>query len=562
MERLSARLAELAEFVGDEASAVLAGELAAQISRGELNLLIAGQFKRGKSTLVNALLGADVMPTGALPITGIAIAIRYAATPRAEVRLRRGEEAQPITVDQLALYASEKCNPGNALGVERIDVEWPSERIRGLAIFDTPGIGSTLEHNTQSARSALPRADAAVLVVGPDPPIGAQELHYAREVLVSSERLFVVLNKADIAGDALDELVEFTQKALSTITDGERIEVIPLSATRAREAQQRDAEDPHFEHFVRELQRFLREQGLQTRERSLRRRGAAIAARLQTLLSMWERALILPREERQRRRALVEKALQSVDDRLRALELTVDDDMAHLMLLIQGEIHRCHADEEVSELRVHAAELAKEPPRRRAALLEQLIAQKAEAWRHCAVEIADRELSAAAGKYARLLAELEVAALRAGCEALHVDAAVLEARDVTFSPAQLGPIASLVPTTGLELIVAFLADLLPHPVREIALRRKYEKMLSRELDALRGKLRYGITREIDPWRRSTKQTIRTSLEGTRQSVLRAFGELSSSFDDGYASDVERIKDLQSELAAIRRFLHADAQGAG
>jgi hypothetical protein len=333
----------------------------------------------------------------------------------------------------------------------RVDVTWPSERIRGFVLFDTPGVGSTLEHNTLTAREALPRADAAILIVGPEPPIGAEELQYAREVVASSERLFVVFNKSDIAGNALPDLLDFTQKATAEILDERKAtEVLPLSATVARDAQRRGMEDPAFARFVESLQRFLGEQGEAIRGNSARRRALTILKRIGALLAMRHEALSLPRAERQHRKGLVERALQSIDDRARSLELTVDDDIRRLIDATQEHLDQWYADQEAT-IRTESRVLSSEPSSRlRAVRLERCLADKGRALREAALERASCELEANTTKYARLVSELEVAALQAGCEALHVDASVLEPPHIEFTQARLEIVASLEATTGLE----------------------------------------------------------------------------------------------------------------
>jgi GTPase SAR1 family protein len=552
------RIEVLARVICDETTATLAHELAEQVPRDELNLLVVGQFKRGKSSLVNALLGADVMPTGALPLTGVATVTRYGDERRIDVLFRHRTDRREILVDELPLYVSEQCNPANRLGVERVEVIWPSETIRGLALFDTPGIGSTYVHNTAAARAALPRADAAVLVVGPEPPIGADELRYAREVVASSEHLFVVLNKSDIAGKALPEILQFTRDAVKQVVgERENVEIVPLSVTRARDAQRAGGEDPAFADFVDSLRSFVEQRGSATRERSVRRRATAILQRLDALLAMRSTALALPRTERERRKALVARALQTVDDRVRSLELMVDDDVRRLRLALEEAMDRFH-DRDEPRFRTLAAAISKEPSaQRRGDRLEIAVAERAAAWRKDAVEQAARQLQLDAAKYGRLLGEIEASALEAGCEVLHVNAGELAPRNVEFAPAKLELIASLMPTTGLELVVAFAIDLLPAPLREPILKRRYDHVLARELDALRGKLRYGIAHDLEPWRRSVRATISSSIESVRHAVLAAFGELTAETDTTGDQELEQVRGLQREVAGLRAALEAE-----
>ena len=65
---------------------------------------------------------------------------------------------------------AEEANPENQLGVERVDLLYPADILaNGTVIIDTPGVGSTLQHNTEAAVQVLPKSDAALFVISADP---------------------------------------------------------------------------------------------------------------------------------------------------------------------------------------------------------------------------------------------------------------------------------------------------------------------------------------------------------------------------------------------------------
>lgn len=555
MERVIERIEALAAALGDETTATLAHEIAEQLPSGELNVLVVGQFKRGKSSLINALLRADVMPTGALPVTGVATAIRFGRQGGAAVFFRQRSAPQDIRVDDLPLYVTEQHNPANCLGVERVEVLWPSEAIRGLALFDTPGIGSTYTHNTAAARATLPRADAAILVVGPEPPIGAEEIQYARDVVAASEYLFVVLNKSDLAGEALPEILEFTREAVEqAIGHRQDLHVVPMSATRARDAQNVGAEDASFAGFTSSLRKFVERQGDATRERSIRRRVLVLVARLDTLLTMRSAVLGLPGAERESRKELVKQALQMIDDRVRLLELTVDDDIRRICVAAEEAMDAFYERDE-PRFRSLAMQLSAERSgQMRSERVERAVAERAEIWRKDAASRASQQLERDAAKYGRLLGEVEASALEAGCDVLQIDASTLTPRSIEFAPAKVELVSSLTPTTGLEIIISNAIELMPSPLRKLILRRHYDDLLARALDALRGKMRYAISRDLEPWRRSARITITSVVANVRRAVLNAFDKIST---DAVASEEDELRyvgQLQRELLEIRTAL--------
>jgi hypothetical protein len=154
-----------------EAQAEILARLSALRSRfdeGLLRVAVLGQFKRGKSTLLNALLGAPLLPTGVTPVTALATFISAGDSTRLRIAFRGGKE--PIVTDVapeipavLERYVSESRNPHNRLGVESVAVEVRSDFLdEGIVLIDTPGVGSTFLHNTRAAEAVLAECDAAL----------------------------------------------------------------------------------------------------------------------------------------------------------------------------------------------------------------------------------------------------------------------------------------------------------------------------------------------------------------------------------------------------------------
>src|SRR2546430_10678438 len=121
----------------------LAGRLAAQrdqVTSGAWHVLVAGEFKKGKSALVNALLGVPVCGTDAVAFTAVPTIIRYGPAPAAEVVLDSGQR-RTIDPAQAARYATEGAI-GEEARLESVEVALPRELLRGgLVLIDTPGIG-------------------------------------------------------------------------------------------------------------------------------------------------------------------------------------------------------------------------------------------------------------------------------------------------------------------------------------------------------------------------------------------------------------------------------------
>jgi GTP-binding protein EngB required for normal cell division len=179
----------------------IAGEIEALRERlGERRFFVAcvGQFKRGKSSVLNALVGRDVLPVGVLPVTAAVTVVRHGEDDvRARVRFASGEE-RDVAPETIGAYVSEKENPENEKGVVAVEVFVPCELLRpGMCLVDTPGLGSVFVGNTEATRDFVPQIDAALVVLGADPPLSGAELELIEQTASQIDRLIVVLNKAD-----------------------------------------------------------------------------------------------------------------------------------------------------------------------------------------------------------------------------------------------------------------------------------------------------------------------------------------------------------------------------
>ena len=203
LEEASDQVRRVGEAFSKDASELAL--LRQRLAEGRFHLAVLGQFKRGKSTLLNALLGDSVLPTSVVPLTAIPTFV-YAGSPmRTRVIYegdRRPQEFAASEAQQLAQillnFVSETGNPRNRLGVAQVEVFYSAPILRnGVVLIDTPGIGSTFRHNTETALNFLPQCDAALFLVSADPPITEVEVEFLRRVRDKVPRLFFIVNKVD-----------------------------------------------------------------------------------------------------------------------------------------------------------------------------------------------------------------------------------------------------------------------------------------------------------------------------------------------------------------------------
>jgi len=190
------RLAALAEQLGEASIAADLQQLVARINEGRFYVACVGQFKRGKSTLLDAIVGEQILPTGVVPVTAVPTVLRYGNQRTARVLI--GERWRTIRPEDLPQYVSEELNPENSKQIVGVEVFLPSPLLAsGMCLVDTPGIGSVFAGNTETTKDFIPQVDAAILVVGADPPISGEELALIEAVAVNVDEILIVLNKID-----------------------------------------------------------------------------------------------------------------------------------------------------------------------------------------------------------------------------------------------------------------------------------------------------------------------------------------------------------------------------
>jgi hypothetical protein len=305
-----------------------------------LQVAVLGQFKRGKSTFLNAIVGENLLPTGVVPLTAIATFIDWAPAASMRVRYLDGREPDEPPVanttqirEQLSRFVTEEANPRNRLQVARVDVFYPAPILRhGIVLIDTPGVGSTLRHNTDAALGVLPECDAAFFVLSVDPPVTETELAYLERVRPAVACLFFILNKIDYLGEDEGRAAsEFLRRTLREHVPAEaETPIFGISARRALQAKELgDAEGVRRSGLAkveRHLVRFLADEKVGSLRRAVRTKAIAVldAGGMDVALAI--RALEMPVEDLEQRAAQFTRALRDIEaERLIARDLLAGD---------------------------------------------------------------------------------------------------------------------------------------------------------------------------------------------------------------------------------------------
>jgi len=311
------RLAELADELGSEQVKEEATNLAERLGERRFYVACIGQFKRGKSTLLNALVEDSVLPTGIVPITTVPTVLRYGEQRSARVRFHGGTWTD-LEPEELMEYVSGEHNPENAKSVAGVEVFLPHALLAdGMCLVDTPGLGSIFAGNTAATQEFVPQIDAAIILVGTDPPIAGEELALVEEVGKNVRQLLVVLNKADRATEAERRIAgPFTRKMLEKKLGRS---VGPIYEISAIERLKNNKKEWDWDLLVASLQKLAEDSG-RTLVRKAGERGLRRLSDEMLSVTFEEReALSRPIEESERRISAMQETIAESELSLREI---------------------------------------------------------------------------------------------------------------------------------------------------------------------------------------------------------------------------------------------------
>ncbi len=320
-EGLSPNLAALRQCLkeAEGIAGLPAAELSALLERADshaFNLVVVGEFKRGKSSVINALIGADILPVGVVPLTAIATVLSHGEWLAVTVAFQNGERRE-VPPEALWDYVTEKGNPRNEKGVAEVWIAYPSDWLKsGVRLVDTPGIGSVYRHNTDVTYRFLPKADAVLFLLSVDQPVGQAEYDFLKKVGEYAGKIFFLLNKADLlAEEDLEESVAFSTRVIAEAM-GRPVPVFPVSARLALEGQAAgDAgllELSRFPAFSDALSRFLMEEKGNALVVSVARNLQRLVSQARFTAELARQSLRTPVEELERKIAAFEGKRQEI----------------------------------------------------------------------------------------------------------------------------------------------------------------------------------------------------------------------------------------------------------
>lgn len=214
--------------------------LLTRLAEDRFTVVVAGRFSRGKSSLMNAVLGMDRLPTGIVPLTSVITYVRYGTSEKVLLNYEGTRLRGEATLQELPEYVTEKGNPGNVKRIHSAEIQLPAEILRrGFFFVDTPGLGSAIFENTKTTERFVPEIDVLILVTSYESPLSEDEMRFLNYALGSVRAVFIVINKQDtVPPESRTEIIQYVQKTAHNVLGDKAVAPFSVSARDGLAAKQ------------------------------------------------------------------------------------------------------------------------------------------------------------------------------------------------------------------------------------------------------------------------------------------------------------------------------------
>lgn len=535
-----------------------------KINNNEFNLVVVGQFKRGKSTFVNALLGDKILPTAVVPLTSIITTIRYGDNLKIDVFFNDGSSKE-INPGELEEYATERGNPENIKNVREICIYYPSDYLKnGVILIDTPGVGSVYQHNTDVAYKFLPNVDAALFLVTVDPPISSNEFEFLKDVKGHAVKIFFLLNKVDYVSDEdLNEALEFTKKIIEKEL-GYEIDIYPISAKLALEGKmygdRSKLEESGLPDFEMVLENFLMKEKGTMLLLSGAKKGLQLINEIAFNLELELKALQTPVEELLKKVEILQEKINKVHQEQKDMNYVLEGETKNLFDRLNEEFSKFkegkardlekRLDKFFEENKgLGSQELSKKMDE----YVISLVIEEVDLWREKQIEHFEKSYKVITQRLAEKSKEMVDALLKTASDLF----------DMEFRP--VSAIEALDPggyfyykterESGFFLPKpANLIRLLPGGMAKKIILNESKKHLEQQFDRQCGRVRYNLYEKLQNsfrrYKNNMDEYINALIEGMKKAIEKGT-ELKAKGEKEILREKERLENTKKELKKIR-----------
>ena len=230
-------------------------ESAERFTEGKLIVVVAGEFKQGKSSLINALIDEkDLFPVDIDITTNLVSTITYGKEEKITVVLGEPGKGKPknITRAEIPDYVTEQKNNRNQKKAQMLIIESPNSQLKeGLVLVDTPGVGGLNTEHTAVTYALIPNADVVIFVSDSQKPLTVKELEFVEMINRHCQNFLFVITKKDVGN--YQEIINSNREKLTKTFNcpEEAINLIPVSSkTKLAYLETKDKEDLEDSNFI------------------------------------------------------------------------------------------------------------------------------------------------------------------------------------------------------------------------------------------------------------------------------------------------------------------------
>lgn len=312
VEDLLVELAEISEKSGLKSlSAEVREDRIPALQQGRMSVVVLGEFNHGKSTVVNALLGEEILPTGITPTTAVITHLVHGDEPGAAIQAPRGGERKDVPYEEMGAAIRHEEEEGTE--PEFVEIQYPNELLEdSLVLVDTPGVNDISRQKVEITYGYVPKADVILYVLDATQVLKKSEITFIKDRLLKAnrDRIIFVLGKTDALSDEdVQEVETYARERLADLIGP--VELFAFSGREALRAQQEGEEPPaEFGEFRDYLLGFLRENKAYILVDSALGEGLRIAGLLEQNLAIKKQGYLLEKEDLEQRIARVENKLE------------------------------------------------------------------------------------------------------------------------------------------------------------------------------------------------------------------------------------------------------------
>ncbi len=314
-----------------------------RLEEERFHLVVLGEFNHGKTTFVNALLGASVLPTGVTPTTAMIHQVVHGPAPEAKV-VFESSTPKTIALDALASYAVGGADVGDADAIRYVEVQYPSPLLAlgaaeggggGVVLVDTPGVNDLNSTRAEITYSYVPKADAVLFLLDAGQILKESERTFLTNKLLeaSRDKIVFIINKVDLLDEAeRAQALAYAKAQLSKILAEPRI--FAVSAEQALAGERLSSGVATLE---RELVRFLEEERGRVLLDNALDEGLRTASTLRRGIEVQKQALLLDHAELTKRLATLEADLSSTRESHERREQKIREALAGIKALVRKD---------------------------------------------------------------------------------------------------------------------------------------------------------------------------------------------------------------------------------